>query len=143
MLDPLTGSLVYINGGHNPPLLLPADGGPPAALDITGPAVGVQPDCVYTLGYAQLNPGDTLFAFTDGVPEARCPNGSFLGDERMLELLAGIPVSGKDVVDRMDLAVREHTGTAEQHDDVTMLALHRPRAARGPRADGARHQVVA
>ncbi|MFI1283414.1 PP2C family protein-serine/threonine phosphatase [Streptomyces sp. NPDC020858] len=143
VLDPLTGSLVYINGGHNPPLLLPADGGPPAALDITGPAVGVQPDCVYTLGYAQLNPGDTLFAFTDGVPEARCPNGSFLGDERMLELLAGIPVSGKDVVDRMDLAVREHTGTAEQHDDVTMLALHRPRAARGPRADGARHQVVA
>lgn len=143
VLDPLTGSLVYINGGHNPPLLLPADGGPPAALDITGPAVGVQPDCVYTLGYAQLNPGDTLFVFTDGVPEARCPNGSFLGDERMLELLAGTPASGKGMVDRVDLAVREHTGTAEQHDDVTMLALHRPRAARGPRADGARHQVVA
>lgn len=40
-------------------------------------------------------------------------------------------MSGKDVVDRIDLAVREHTGTAEQHDDVTMLALHRPRAARG------------
>ncbi|MGW7438257.1 PP2C family protein-serine/threonine phosphatase [Streptomyces sp. NPDC054849] len=143
VLDPLTGSLVYINGGHNPPLLLPADGGPPAALDITGPAVGVQPDCVYTLGYAQLNPGDTLFVFTDGVPEARCPNGSFLGDERMLELLAATPASGKDMVDRVDLAVREHTGTAEQHDDVTMLALHRPRAARGPRADGARHRVVA
>ncbi len=81
--------------------------------------------------------------FTDGVPEARCPNGSFLGDERMLELLAGPPASGKDVVDRMDLAVREHTGTAEQHDDVTMLALHRPRTARGPYADGTGHQVVA
>ncbi|WP_051807307.1 PP2C family protein-serine/threonine phosphatase [Streptomyces sp. NRRL F-2664] len=143
VLDPLTGSLVYINGGHNPPLLLPADGRPPAALDITGPAVGVLPDCVYTLGYAQLDPGDTLFAFTDGVPEARCPNGSFLGDERVLELLTGPPASGKDVVDRMDLAVREHTGTAEQHDDVTMLALHRPRTARGPYADGAGRRVVA
>lgn len=43
----------------------------------------------------------------------------------------------------MDRAVREHTGTAEQHDDVTMLALHRPRAARGPHADGAGHRVVA
>ncbi|MFB7174308.1 PP2C family protein-serine/threonine phosphatase [Streptomyces sp. NPDC056254] len=143
VLDPLTGSLVYINGGHNPPLLLPADGGPPAALDITGPAVGVLPDCVYTLGYAQLDPGDTLFVFTDGVPEARCPDGRFLGDERMLQLLAGPPVSGKDVVDRMDLAVRRHTGTAEQHDDVTMLALHRPRTARGPYADGTGRQVVA
>ncbi|WP_371614937.1 PP2C family protein-serine/threonine phosphatase [Streptomyces sp. NBC_00454] len=143
VLDPLTGSLVYINGGHNPPLLLAADGGEPLALEVTGPAVGVLPDCVYTLGYAQLNPGDTLFVFTDGVPEARCPRGSFLGDERMLELLAGPPVSGREVVDRMDTAVREHTGTAEQHDDVTMLALHRPRAARGPHADGAVHKVVA
>ncbi|MER7734449.1 PP2C family protein-serine/threonine phosphatase [Streptomyces erythrochromogenes] len=143
VLDPLTGSVVYINGGHNPPLLRPADGSAPAALDITGPAVGVLPDCVYTLGYAQLDPGDTLFVFTDGVPEARCPNGSFLGDERMLELLAGPLVSGKDLVDRMDLAVREHTGTAEQHDDVTMLALHRPRTARGPYADGTGHRVVA
>ncbi len=135
VLDPLTGSLVYINGGHNAPLLLRAEGGDPLALEVTGPAVGVLPDCVYTLGYAQLNPGDTLFAFTDGVPEARCPAGNFLGDERMLELLAGPRVSGKEVVDRMDTAVREHTGTAEQHDDVTMLALHRPRAARGPHAD--------
>ncbi|MFJ8012378.1 PP2C family protein-serine/threonine phosphatase [Streptomyces sp. NPDC096339] len=145
VLDPLTGSLVYINGGHNPPLKLPADGGPPVALEITGPAVGVLPDCVYTLGYAQLNPGDTLFVFTDGVPEARCPQGRFLGDERMLELLAGPPASGREVVDRMDWAVREHTGTAEQHDDVTMMALHRPdpRAARGPHADGTGHRVVA
>ncbi len=143
VLDPLTGSLVYINGGHNPPLLLPADGSPPVALDVTGPAVGVLPDCVFTLGYAQLDPGDTLFVFTDGVPEARCPDGRFLGDDRMLELLAGPPPSGKDLVDLMDLAVREHTGTAEQHDDVTMLALHRPRAARGPHADGAGTRVVA
>ncbi|MFB7785342.1 PP2C family protein-serine/threonine phosphatase [Streptomyces vinaceus] len=135
VLDPVTGSLVYINGGHNAPLLLRAEGGDPLALEVTGPAVGVLPDCVYTLGYAQLDPGDTLFVFTDGVPEARCPDGSFLGDERMLELLAGPPASGREVVDLMDTAVREHTGTAEQHDDVTMLALHRPRAARGPHAD--------
>ncbi|UQX00236.1 PP2C family protein-serine/threonine phosphatase [Streptomyces sp. RerS4] len=143
VLDPLTGSLVYINGGHNPPLLLSGDGARPRPLDVTGPAVGVLPDCVYTLGYAQVNPGDTLFVFTDGVPEARCPDGDFLGDERMLELLGGPPASGRDLVDRMDRAVREHTGIAEQHDDVTMLALHRPRAARGPHADSAGYRVVA
>lgn len=143
VLDPHTGSLVYINGGHNPPLLLAGDGSGTRALEVTGPAVGVLPDCVYTLGYAQLDPGDTLFVFTDGVPEARCPEGYFLGDERMLELLAGPPASGRDVVDLMDRAVREHTGAAEQHDDVTMLALHRPRAARGPHADGTGYRVVA
>ncbi|MET3985121.1 PP2C family protein-serine/threonine phosphatase [Streptomyces sp. PvR034] len=136
VLDPLTGSLVYINGGHNPPLLLSANGSTPRPLDVTGPAVGVLPDCVYTLGYAQLDPGDTLFIFTDGVPEARCPDGTFLGDARMLDLLSRTPLRGRDLLDRMDTAVREHTGSAEQHDDVTMLALHRPPAARGPHGTG-------
>ncbi|MFJ7157671.1 PP2C family protein-serine/threonine phosphatase [Streptomyces sp. NPDC101118] len=136
VLDPLTGSLVYINGGHNPPLLLRGDGSAPVPLEPTGPAVGVLPDCSYALGHTRLDPGDTLFAYTDGVPEARCPDGSFLGDDRMLDLLSQHTGSGRAVLDRMDLAVREHTGEAEQHDDVTMLALHRPRAARGPHATG-------
>lgn len=126
VLDPATGSLVYINGGHNPPLLLDADGGTPRPLDVTGPAVGVLPDCVFTLGYAHLDPGDTLFVFTDGVPEARCPDGRFLGDDRILDLLAEPAPNGRAVLERVDSAVREHTGDAEQHDDVTMLALHRP-----------------
>ncbi|MEV7418889.1 PP2C family protein-serine/threonine phosphatase [Streptomyces sp. NPDC089919] len=136
VLDPLTGSLVYINGGHNPPLLLAGDGRDPLPLEPTGPAVGVLPDCSYALGYAQLDPGDTLFVYTDGVPEARCPDGRFLGDERMLAMLSGAVGDGRAVVDLMDRAVRDHTGRAEQHDDVTMLALHRPRAARGPHATG-------
>ncbi|MFJ5550704.1 PP2C family protein-serine/threonine phosphatase [Streptomyces sp. NPDC093225] len=136
VLDPATGSLVYINGGHNPPLLLDADGAEPVPLEPTGPAVGVLPDCSYALGYAQLDPGDTLFVYTDGVPEARCPDGRFLGDDRMIDLLSESAVNGRAVLDRMDLAVRQHTGEAEQHDDVTMLALHRPRAARGPHAAG-------
>ncbi|MFJ6938141.1 PP2C family protein-serine/threonine phosphatase [Streptomyces sp. NPDC101132] len=136
VLDPLTGSLVYINGGHNPPLLLRGDGSAPVPLEPTGPAVGVLPDCSYALAHTRLEPGDTLFVYTDGVPEARCPDGRFLGDDRMLDLLSRHTGSGRAVLDRVDLAVREHTGEAEQHDDVTMLALHRPRAARGPHATG-------
>lgn len=127
VLDPATGSLVYVNGGHNPPLLVDADGGTPRPLEVTGPAVGVLPDCTFTLGYAHLDPGDTLFVFTDGVPEARCPDGRFLGDDRVVELLSAPAPSGRAVLERVDSAVREHTGDAEQHDDVTMLALHRPR----------------
>ncbi|MFF5015658.1 PP2C family protein-serine/threonine phosphatase [Streptomyces sp. NPDC001165] len=134
VLDPATGSLVYINGGHNPPLLLDADGGAPIPLEVTGPAVGVLPDSSFSLGYAQLDPGDTLFAYTDGVPEARCPHGGFLGEERMLRLLSGPALRGKDLVERLDTAVRAHTGDGEQHDDVTMLALHRPRSSGRPTA---------
>ncbi|GGK63295.1 hypothetical protein Sme01_05430 [Sphaerisporangium melleum] len=130
VLDPATGRLVYINGGHNPPLLLDADGGEPTPLEVTGPAVGVLPDTAYALGYAQLNPGDTLFVYTDGVPEARCPDGRFLGDDRMLELVSGPASRGRDVLARVDSAVREFTGDGEQHDDVTMLTLHRPSSVR-------------
>ncbi|WP_415947783.1 PP2C family protein-serine/threonine phosphatase [Streptomyces sp. KLOTTS4A1] len=128
VLDPATGSMVYINGGHNPPLLLGADSARPVPLEPTGPAVGVLPDCSFALGYAQLDPGDTLFVYTDGVPEARCPEGTFLGEHRMMDLLLAPACNGQEVLSRVDSAVRAHTGDGEQHDDVTMLALHRPRA---------------
>jgi sigma-B regulation protein RsbU (phosphoserine phosphatase) len=128
VLDPATGSLVYINGGHNPPLLVPREGGVPRPLEPTGPAVGVIPDCEFALGYAQVRPGDTLFVYTDGVPEARDERGEFFGDERVLELLSVPAESGRALLERIESALREHTGSAEQHDDITMMAVHRTAA---------------
>jgi sigma-B regulation protein RsbU (phosphoserine phosphatase) len=125
VLDPATGSLVYINGGHNPPMLVPREGGDPTPLEPTGPAVGVIPDCAFDLGYAQLRPGDTLFVYTDGVTEARDEGGEFFGDERVLDLLREPVPSGRALLERMEAALREHTGAAEQHDDITMMAVHR------------------
>ncbi|GAA2752356.1 PP2C family protein-serine/threonine phosphatase [Kitasatospora cinereorecta] len=125
VLDPLTGNLVYINGGHNPPLLVPREGGEPRPLEPTGPAVGVIPDCAFALGYAEVRPGDTLFVYTDGVPEARNEQGEFFGDERVLDLLRRPAASGSALLERMDAALRDHIGAAEQHDDITMMAVHR------------------
>ncbi|MGF1425303.1 PP2C family protein-serine/threonine phosphatase [Kitasatospora sp. LaBMicrA B282] len=125
VLDPATGNLVYINGGHNPPLLVPGEGGEPRPLEPTGPAVGVIPDCAFSLGYARVRPGDTLFVFTDGVPEARDEQGRFFGDERVLDLLREPAPSGRALLERMEAALREHSGAAEQHDDITMMAVHR------------------
>ncbi|MFC1430163.1 PP2C family protein-serine/threonine phosphatase [Streptacidiphilus sp. N1-3] len=125
VLDPATGSLVYINGGHNAPQLINSGTGALSALEVTGPAVGVLPDGVFSLGHAQMEPGDILFMYTDGVSEARCPDGRFLGEERMLALLAEPASDGRVLLDRVDRAVSAHTGLAEQHDDVTMMALHR------------------
>ncbi|MEU7164124.1 PP2C family protein-serine/threonine phosphatase [Streptomyces morookaense] len=128
VLDPATGNLVYINGGHNPPLVVPWEGGEPSPLEPTGPAVGVIPDCAFSLGYTRIRPGDTLFVFTDGVPEARDARGGFFGDDRVLRLLGEPALSGRALVERMETALREHAGDAEQHDDITMMAVHRAAA---------------
>ncbi|MGW2255010.1 PP2C family protein-serine/threonine phosphatase [Kitasatospora sp. NPDC001660] len=128
VLDPLTGNLVYINGGHNPPLLVAREGGEPRPLEPTGPAVGVIPDCTFALGHAQVRPGDTLFVYTDGVPEARDEQGRFFGDERVLDLLAEPAGSGRALLERVETALRAHSGSADQHDDITMMALHRTAA---------------
>ncbi|MER6472926.1 PP2C family protein-serine/threonine phosphatase [Streptomyces collinus] len=125
VLDPLTGNLVYINGGHNPPVLVSADGSEPVLLEPTGPAVGVIPDVTFSLGYAQISPGDTLFIYTDGVTEARSGTGRFFGNDQMIKQLTGAAVRGEELLDHMDGVLGEFVGPAEQSDDITMMAVHR------------------
>ncbi|WP_438292940.1 PP2C family protein-serine/threonine phosphatase [Streptomyces sp. HUAS TT7] len=124
VLDPVTGNLVYINGGHNPPVLVSGDGADPVLLDPTGPAVGVIPDVTFSLGYTQFRPGDTLFIYTDGVTEARSATGEFFGDDRMLGHLTEAALTGEELLDHMDGALGEFVGPAEQSDDITMMAVH-------------------
>ena len=62
--------LTYVNAGHDSPVLLGADG-TTTRLTPTGPVVGVIPDAVCDIARAQLATGDVLFAYTDGVTEAR------------------------------------------------------------------------
>jgi sigma-B regulation protein RsbU (phosphoserine phosphatase) len=125
VLDPHTGNLVYINGGHNPPVLVSADGAEPVLLEPTGPAVGVIPDVTFSLGYAQISPGDTLFIYTDGVTEARSASGRFFGNELMIKQLSEAAVRGEELLDHMDGVLNEFVGPAEQSDDITMMAVHR------------------
>jgi sigma-B regulation protein RsbU (phosphoserine phosphatase) len=124
ILDPRTGGLIYINGGHNPPIVLRGNGDL-EPLHPTGPAVGLLPGSVFKLGDTHLDEGETLFAYTDGVTEARNPQGEFYSEQRMLDLLAQPVRSAKDLLDRVDLSVRRFVGPAEQFDDVTMLVLRR------------------
>ncbi len=127
VLDPSTGSVVYVNGGHNPPMLVRAAGGEPEALDPTGPAVGVVPDCSFSLGYAHIEPGDGLFIYTDGVTEARSEQGGFFGDARLLDLLREGDTPEGSMIQRVDRALNAFVGTAEQSDDITMMAVQRGR----------------
>ncbi|WP_371785580.1 PP2C family protein-serine/threonine phosphatase [Streptosporangium subroseum] len=124
VLDPQSGDMLYINGGHNPPIVLRADGRQ-TLLPPTGPAVGILADSSYTLGHIHLAPGDALFAYTDGVVEARNRDHRLYGMPRLLELLGTPGPSAEGLLDSVDSAVRHFVGTAEQSDDITTLALRR------------------
>jgi serine phosphatase RsbU (regulator of sigma subunit) len=116
--------LTYINAGHDAPALI-GPGGVKARLDRTGPVVGVIPDARFEIDRVLLEPGDILFAYTDGVTEARDPAGQFFTEERLRAILQQpIPAAGA-LVDRVIASLNDHIAGAEPYDDVTMLAVRR------------------
>jgi phosphoserine phosphatase RsbU/P len=124
VLDPNSGTLLYINGGHNPPVLSRADGRS-ELLHPTGPAVGMLPDCAYSLGHVCLDQGDALLMYTDGVTEARDTEGKLFGMDRMMvsEIMSGQTAAG--LIDALHRDLQDYIGTADQFDDITMLAVRR------------------
>ncbi len=123
VLDPVTGRLWYVNCGHNPPVLRGVGGGY-RLLNPTGPALGLIPGSVFTHGHIRMEHDDLLFAYTDGVPDARDGAGQFFTERQMLALVAQATCA-EDLLSRIDRAIRAHVGTAGQFDDITMLALRR------------------
>jgi sigma-B regulation protein RsbU (phosphoserine phosphatase) len=122
MLDPQTGSLLYINGGHCPPMIISTEGELKARLDPTGPAVGMFPGAEFEIMDAQLEPGDMLFGFTDGVTDARNPAGKLFHEAGIFGLIKPPINSVVGWLDRVDHALYNHIGDAVQFDDITMVA---------------------
>lgn len=123
ILDPANGTMIYINGGHEPLVILGAEGEIKGRLNPTGPAVGMLPGVKFELVQVQLHPGDSLLAYTDGVTEAHNPEHKLFTEKRLLALLNQPPESASHLLTRIEEAVREHIGTADQFDDITMLAV--------------------
>jgi sigma-B regulation protein RsbU (phosphoserine phosphatase) len=124
LLDPATGSLVYINAGHEPPLLI-GNGEVKARLNPTGPAVGLLPGLDFSFGQVEMASGDILLAFTDGVPDARDPAGQFFGEENLHELLRLPAGSAGEFLDYILASLAKHIAGAAQFDDITLLAARR------------------
>jgi sigma-B regulation protein RsbU (phosphoserine phosphatase) len=128
VVDPHDGHVWYVNAGHNPPLLLGAagDGERAARLELapTGPAIGLLANAPYQLGQATIAPGELLFAYTDGVTEARNPAAEELGLERV-EAILRRGGTAEAALAAIDAAVAAHTAGAEPFDDMTMVALRR------------------
>lgn len=130
MLDPVSGELAYINAGHNPPFIVGSDGAVKAKLKPAGPAVGMIPNFDFQIDYAQINPGDVLYAYTDGVTEARNPAGDFFKEEGLLSVLTERTGSAEELLDRVRTTLTDFVDTAVQFDDITMMAVRRQRRAR-------------
>lgn len=89
-----------------------------------GPVIGVFRSCLYEQETVQLQSGDVLLAFTDGVTEAFNPEGEEFGEERLEELLrASARMSAEEVRDQVVLSVRDWCAGAPQHDDLTFIVL--------------------
>lgn len=124
VLDPTTGTLTYINGGHEPPMLI-GPTGIKARLAPTGPAVGIFPGMEFRIEQVNLEYGDTLLAFTDGVLDASNNANQFFG-ELKLERLVQPPVSSAEsILETILVALHDHMAGVEQFDDITLLALRR------------------
>lgn len=124
VLNPHTGLLTYINGGHESPLIINA-AGIKTALKSTGPAVGMMPNMKFKMQQVQLEPGDILFGYTDGLTDARSPNKEFFTEKRVLSLLNQPYSSASELLERMKTDVFTHIDCAAQFDDITLLAVRR------------------
>ncbi|MGB7211435.1 MAG: SpoIIE family protein phosphatase [Gemmatimonadales bacterium] len=124
ILDPMYGYFDYLNAGHEPALVVAPDGST-LALRPTGPALGLLPEQVFTTGQGKLERDHCLFAFTDGLVEARNPAGEAFGNERLYAALRLSGASAPAVVQGVVDAVRTFSGAAEPHDDLTLLAATR------------------
>ena len=119
-LDLKTGELEFVNAGHNPPLVKRADGSVAWIRTRPGLALAVMEGAKYRSERVRLNPGDSLFLYTDGVTEAQNEQGEFFGEAR---LEATLKDSGTEFVEFCRSVLRSFVGSAEQSDDITMLAL--------------------
>lgn len=124
-LDPASGRLCYVNAGHNPPLLVRADG-TVNRLEEGGMVLGMFDSVPYADGDAELRGGDTLLIFSDGVTETFDPREEEFGDDR----LAALAVRGRglEALALQDEILRElerFSAGTKATDDRTLIVLKR------------------
>lgn len=124
LLDPLDGSLVYINAGHEAPLLI-SNGTVKTRLLPTGPAVGMFPNMEFKIEWVMLSPGDSLLLYTDGVTDALNSNNEQFSEERLIAAALKHSNSTQSHLQGIVSAVDAHIAGREQYDDITLLAVQR------------------
>ena len=124
ILELSTGRLVASNAGHEYPALMRANGKFEIIKGRHGFVLGGMEDVTYKEYELQLEPGDKLFLYTDGLPEATDCDGNMFGTDRMLDALNRDPAGDSEaVIKGVRKAVDGFVRDAEQFDDLTMMCL--------------------
>ena len=124
VLEISTGKFVYVNAGHNPPLLKRAGGTFEWLKSRPGFVLAGMEGVRYRENTLQLEPGDRLYLYTDGVTEATNSHEELFGDERLQNALneyMDLPV--EQFLPKIKECIDAFVGDADQFDDITMLAL--------------------
>ncbi len=124
ILDLKSGQLEYCNGGHNPPYLIKVDGIIESLPTTKGMALGVMGEFNYRSNRIQMNPGDRLFLYTDGVTEAADRNNELYSEARLEDDLRRLMESSMpELVSNVINNVNAYSEGLPQTDDITMMVL--------------------
>ncbi|MFI5252947.1 MAG: PP2C family protein-serine/threonine phosphatase [Bacteroidota bacterium] len=126
MLNIPEKTLTVANAGQTKPLLISSSGA--QWIDRMGVnfPLGMKEDSIYEERTVQLGAGDVLFFLTDGITEAMNANKETFGTDRIEQYIRTINVSqrsSKEILDGLVAAVKTHSGSAAQHDDMTMVVV--------------------
>ncbi len=118
--DCANAGLTYINAGHNPPLLRRADGSV-ESLECGGVPLGILEEPPYAVGAVNLNAGDVLFIYTDGVVEAVNGSGQEYGDGRLKAYVLGARGNAGQMLQGLMQSLDAFVATTPRNDDITCL----------------------
>lgn len=122
ILNTETGEMVYTNGGHEAPLIFRANGSL-EMLPTTGPVLGLFTAANYSMQKITLVKGDMLFAYTDGVTEAKNKRDELFSEQQLLKSSNPEIICPQAFLDDILQHIHNHCDGADQFDDITMLAV--------------------
>ena len=121
-IEPSARRIVYSNAGHNPPLLIRPDGSVEKLCD-GGMVLGIFPDVAYEQAEMTLDRGDRLLFYTDGITEARNPDGDEYGEDRLAGAASGVRANGAEAIKDAVLADVNGFTTGKFEDDATLIVV--------------------
>ncbi len=127
VIDPVSHTLAYVNGGHNPPYVFsPENPDDVQALIRTGVPIGIFEDAQWKRKTIPVRPGELMVFYTDGVTEAQSADENFFDDDRLLELgKANLQKTAPETHGAILNAIHEFVGDAPQFDDLTLVVIRR------------------
>lgn len=128
LLDVKTHTATLASAGHNPPVLYRAKTGQAEFIEAGGMALGITKDSKFESAIREqtlvFEPGDSLLLYTDGVNEAKDPNGEEYGKEKMLAILSRTGCEPPQVsIDALVADIDKHRASASQSDDITIFGI--------------------